>query len=71
MNLFDYLYPDNQSRKLLVNKERITVSLEILILNGLLRTKVIDKDIYNKAVQKIESVKATQEPNQPIVVAIA
>lgn len=52
-----------------MNKERITVSLEILILNDLLRTKVIDKDIYDKAVQKIESVKATKPTNQPMVAA--
>lgn len=52
-----------------MNKEKITVSLEILILNDLLRAKVIDKDIYDKAVQKIESVKATQVTNQPMVTA--
>jgi hypothetical protein len=56
-------------RRLLMNKEKITVSLEILILNDLLRAKVIDKDIYDKAVQKIESVKATQATNQPMVTA--
>ena len=52
-----------------MNKEKITVSLEILILNDLLRAKVIDKDIYDKAVQKIESVTATQATNQPMVTA--
>ena len=52
-----------------MNKEKITVSLEILILNDLLRAKVIDKDIYDKAVQKIESVKATQATHQPMVTA--
>ena len=52
-----------------MNKERITVSLEILILNDLLRASVIDKDIYDKAVQKIKSVKATQPANQPLVAA--
>ena len=52
-----------------MNKEKINVSLEILILNDLLRAKVIDKDIYDKAVQKIESVKATQATNQPMVTA--
>jgi len=54
-----------------MNKEKITVSLEILILNDLLRAKVIDKDIYDKAVQKIESVKATQAANQTMATATA
>ena len=54
-----------------MNKERITVSLEILILNDLLRARVIDKDIYDKAVQKNESVKATKPANQPIAAATA
>ncbi len=54
-----------------MNKEKITVSLEILILNDLLRAKVIDKDIYDKAVQKIESVKAPKAVNQTLVTATA
>lgn len=41
-------------------RENTNISLQILILNDLFRTNVIDKDIYDKAVQKIESVK-----NQP------
>ncbi len=41
-------------------RENANISLQILMLNDLLRTNVIDKDIYDKAVQKIESIK-----NQP------
>lgn len=41
-------------------RENTNISLQILMLNDLLRTNVIDKDIYDKAVQKIESIK-----NQP------
>lgn len=41
-------------------RENANVSLQILMLNDLFRTNVIDKDIYDKAVQKIESIK-----NQP------
>lgn len=29
------------------------ISLQLLMLNDLLRTKVIDKEIYDKAVEKI------------------
>ena len=43
-----------------MNKEKVNISLQLLILNDLLRTNVIDKDIYDKAVQKIEATK-----NQP------
>ena len=31
------------------------VSLEILLLNDLLRSKVIDKDLYDKALEKINT----------------
>lgn len=41
-------------------RENANISLQILMLNDLLRTNVIDKDIYDKAVQKIEAIK-----NQP------
>ena len=36
-------------------KEKANISLEVLLLNDLLRTKVIDKEIYNKAVAKINA----------------
>ncbi len=38
-------------------RENANISLQILMLNDLLRTNVIDKDIYDKAVQKIEAIK--------------
>ena len=40
-----------------MNKERTNISLELLLLNDLLRTKAIDKEIYDKAAQKIISAK--------------
>jgi hypothetical protein len=40
-----------------MNKERTNISLELLLLNDLLRTKAIDKEIYDKAAQKIKSAK--------------
>ena len=40
-----------------MNDKKANISLQILILNDLLRTNVINKEIYDKAVQKIESIK--------------
>lgn len=34
---------------------KINISLSILLLNDLLNTNVIDKDVYDKAVKKILS----------------
>lgn len=39
-------------------KEKTNISLELLLLNDLLRTKVIDKEIYDKAVTKINANQA-------------
>ena len=36
-----------------MNKEKTTISLELLLLNDLLRTNVIDQTIYDKAAAKI------------------
>ncbi len=36
-----------------MNKSQTNISLELLLLNDLLRTNVIDKSIYDKAAQKI------------------
>ena len=36
-----------------MNNTKAVISLELLFLNDLFRTKVIDKDIYDQAVQKI------------------
>lgn len=38
-------------------RENINISLQILMLNDFLRTNVIDKEIYDKVVQKIEAIK--------------
>lgn len=38
-------------------RENVNTSLQILVLNDLLRTNAIDKNIYDKAVAKIESIK--------------
>lgn len=55
-----------------MNKEKTTISLELLLLNDLLRTKAIDKDIYDKAAQKIISIKRSAQPtNQQIMLATA
>lgn len=37
--------------------QKTNVSLQLLMLNDLLRTNVIDKDIYDRAVAKINSIK--------------
>lgn len=55
-----------------MNKNKTMISLELLFLNDLLRTKVIDKDIYDKAVQKIANIKKTTHPtNPPMIMATA
>ncbi len=36
-----------------MNKENTTISLELLLLNDLLRTGAVDKEIYDQAAQKI------------------
>ena len=38
-------------------KENTSVSLQLLMLNDLLRANVIDKDIYDRAVAKINAIK--------------
>ena len=44
-----------------MNAEKTTISLEILLLNDLFQKNVIDKDIYDKAAQKITSAKKEKE----------
>ena len=41
-----------------MNEKKTNISLELLLLNDLLRTKVIDKEIYDKAVAKINASQA-------------
>lgn len=49
-----------------MNEKKTIISLSLLLLNDLFRTKVIDKDIYDKTAQKILSVKSTNPViNQP------
>lgn len=36
-------------------KEKTNIALELMLLNDLLRTNVIDKEIYDRAVAKINS----------------
>ena len=49
--LIDYL----EERNVQLMKEKTNISLELLLLNDLLRAKVIDKEIYDKAVAKINA----------------
>lgn len=44
-----------------MNEKNTVISLEILLLNDLLRAKAIDKDIYDKATQKIVAIKNEQK----------
>lgn len=41
-------------------KEKTEITLEMLLLNDLLRANVITKDIYEKAAQKIRCRKVSQ-----------
>ena len=45
-----------------MNQNKTTISLELLLLNDLLRVKAIDKDIYDKAVHMISSIKEQAQP---------
>ena len=44
-----------------MNEKKTKISLELLLLNDLLRAKVIDKEIYDKAAQKIVSTKKEKQ----------
>ena len=55
-----------------MNKEKTTISLELLLLNDLLRTKAIDKELYDRAAQKIVSIRnSTQVNGHPMMLATA
>lgn len=45
-----------------MNQNKAAISLELLLLNDLLRVNAIDKDIYDKAVQMITSIKEQAQP---------
>ncbi len=52
------------------NREYTTISLELLLLNDLLRTEAIDRDIFDQASKKILSIEKlrteTQKPSMPV-----
>lgn len=53
-------------------KEKTTISLEILLLNDLLRTNVIDKEIYDQASKKLYARRENEAfHNENIVLASA
>ena len=45
-----------------MNQNKATISLEVLLLNDLLRVKAIEKDIYDKAVRMLVSIKNQTRP---------
>ena len=44
-----------------MNNTNITISFQILLLNDLLNRNVIDRDIYNRATQTIETIKKEKQ----------
>lgn len=44
-----------------MTEQKTTISLELLLLNDLLHTNAIDKDIYDKAAQKIVSIEKDKQ----------
>ena len=44
-----------------MNEKKTNISLELLLLKDLLRTKAIDKDIYDKAARKIVSAEKEKQ----------
>ena len=55
-----------------MNKNKADISLEILLLNDLLRSNKIDETIYNMAASKITAIKKTiKGENKPRVLASA
>ena len=55
-----------------MNKDKTDLSLEMLLLNDLLRTNSIDETIYNMAAKKIMAIKKVMKvDNKPRVLASA
>lgn len=53
-------------------KEKKNISLQLLLLNDLLRTNVIDKNLYDRAEQKITTlVNNTKTTDTPVILATA
>lgn len=44
------------TKKVLIMENKTTISIQILFLNDLFFKKVIDEDIYNKAIQKLNAL---------------
>ena len=54
-----------------MNKDNTAVPLEMLLLSDLLRMGAIDDELYNKAAQKIKSMKdAAGDADQPEILVI-
>lgn len=54
-----------------MNKEVTAITLEILMLSDLLRMGVIDDELYNKAAQKIKSMKSVAgDADKPEILVI-
>ncbi len=54
-----------------MNEKKTTITLEILLLNDLLRTKVIDENLYNMASKIIISGEKQFTTQQPAIAATA
>jgi hypothetical protein len=53
-------------------KENTNISLQLLLLNDLLRTNIIDKDLYDRAAQQITTlVNTTKITDTPVILATA
>jgi hypothetical protein len=53
-------------------KENTNISLQLLLLNDLLHTNIIDKDLYDRAAQKITTlVNITKTTDAPVILATA
>ena len=53
-------------------KENANISLQLLLLNDLLRTNIIDKDLYDRAAQKITTlINTTKTTDIPVILATA
>jgi hypothetical protein len=48
-------------------KENTNISLQLLLLNDLLRTNVVDKDLYDRAAQKITTLVNTTKTTDTLV----
>ena len=49
-----------------MNETKTNISLELLLLNDLLRAKAIDKEIYDKAAQKSYPLKKKSRLHSPV-----